>query len=121
MTTDRARKAILTKDDTKDRSELDARNHDDCPKTFYEIGAEDFNNPELVFSTVALPELSYVFAHPIELQQSDMPGDPITPDEVKSHFAQCRADLIHVSWTFCFGDVSCWCSSTDRTVCLSHR
>ena len=84
MCTDRARKAVHRKDDTKDRQAMEARRHDNCPITFYEIVAEDFNNDDIRFTTQAVSELSYKFAHPSDLYFHDMPGGAITTDDVKS-------------------------------------
>ena len=96
MCTDRARRALRTKDDPMDRQSMEGRKNDDRPMTFYEVVAEDFNNGKIVFTTESLPELSYVFAQPISLYFHDMPGGAITADDVKSRFSACRANLIHV-------------------------
>ena len=88
---------LLKKDDVMDRPTLDARNNENRPLNWYEIVAKLWNDPTLVLTTEALPDLHDSFAYEIELKHEDMPGGNITADDVKSRFADCRAMLIKAS------------------------
>lgn len=94
MTDDRAREALLVKDDGWDHSELDARNHEDRPKTWCEVVAELCNDLVNVHWTEMLPELHEKFCVSIELKFEDMPGGEISADQVKSRCADSRALFI---------------------------
>jgi hypothetical protein len=97
MCHDRARAAMRYKDDTMDRSALDARRSDERPKTWEEVIADLFNDDELVFTTEAFPELHLSFAFSFDLYFNDMPGGEITADDVKARIATMRAELIQVN------------------------
>mgnify|MGYP007080188002 CR=1 FL=1 len=51
----------------------------------------------VVFHTKALPDLHMFFAESKQLCFEDMPGGEIMPEQVKSRYAQARAELIPVS------------------------
>ena len=86
---------------------MEARKHDNCPITFYEIVAEDFNNDDIRFTTQAVPELSYKFAHPSDLYFHDMPGGAITTDDVKSWYSASHASLIHLRENVLVANAAC--------------
>jgi len=83
MCDDRARDALLTKDNGWDRQELDARNHEDRPETWCEVITDLCNDPENVCETQALPELHAHFCKPIESRFEDMPGGEIAAEQVR--------------------------------------
>jgi len=88
---------LLKKDGVMDRPTLDARNNENRPLNWHETVAKLWNDPTLVLTTEALPDLHDSFACEIELKHEDMPGGNITADDVKSRFADCRAMLIKAS------------------------
>jgi hypothetical protein len=90
---EKARPFFLTKDDVMDRSELDARNSDNRPPTVYEVVAELFNDPELVFELDPMPDLHHFFDRVYHLDFASMPG-PITAEEAKKRLADSRAKLL---------------------------
>lgn len=96
MCDDKAREALLRKDDILDREALDARNNQYRPPTFYEVVAELYNDRDTPYVTESLPDLHQNFADVLILDLEDMPGGEITADEVKRRFADCRAKLIKV-------------------------
>jgi len=96
MCDDRARDALLSKDNGWAQQELDARNHEDRPKTWFEVVADLHNDPENIYFTEVLPELSSRFVEPIELQFQDMPGGEITPEQVRGRYADSRCQLIPI-------------------------
>jgi hypothetical protein len=51
---DEVRSALLSKDDTFDRQEMGARNHDDRPLDFYELVAKFYNDDSIVITTKVL-------------------------------------------------------------------
>jgi len=83
MCDDRARDALISKDDGWERKELDARNHENRPKTWYEVIADLYNDPDNVYYTDVLPELRPRFAESIELRFEDMPGGEITAEQAR--------------------------------------
>jgi hypothetical protein len=80
----------------KRKDELDARNSDAHPPTYYAKVAEFYNSPE-VFATYSWPELHESFSEIKLLDVEDMPGGRITAEEVKSRLSDTRAKLIMVS------------------------
>ena len=96
MGSDEARSQLQDKDETLLREELDARNSDARPPSFYAVVAKKYNNPDWVPTTEALPDLHHDFNDPVELHFHDMPGGEITPEEVKTRFGDARAKLIQI-------------------------
>ena len=94
MCDDRARDALLSKDDGWDRQELDARNHDDRPKTWCDVVAELCNDADNACETEALPELHPRSCEPIELKFEDMLGGEITGEQVRGRYGGSRALLV---------------------------
>ena len=92
---DNTKEAFLHKDDTLDRPALDARNHEERPKTYHEIMADNFNDPICVYNSLCLPDLHSVFSSSIELKFENMSG-PITADQVKDRLGQSRAALVAI-------------------------
>jgi hypothetical protein len=80
----------------KKKDEVDARNSEARPLTYYEKVAEFYNSDE-VYATYALPDLHVSFTDIKMLDIDDMPGGFITADEVKSRLGDARAKLISVS------------------------
>jgi predicted DNA-binding protein YlxM (UPF0122 family) len=78
-----------------DHDELDARNSSERPPDFFQAVANAFNDDTLFFISESLPELHYCFANPMSLYFEDMPG-PLTAEECKKRFADCRAKLIKI-------------------------
>ena len=105
---DRARQAIVKKDNVLERPELDARNNENRPKTFEEVVTELYNDNSVIFHSKVLPGISHEFATSIELKFDEMPGGQITPEEVKSRFADARAKMISVSNGICFNGSRGW-------------
>ncbi|CAB9513659.1 unknown protein [Seminavis robusta] len=93
---DKVKSALMMKDATLLRDELDARNNQERPKLWNELAAEVYNDNTVVFYTEALPELHMFFAEPIELKFEEMPGGAVTPEEVKTRWGDCRARLIAI-------------------------
>jgi hypothetical protein len=94
---DEVRSALLCKDDTLPRQEMEARNHDERPLDFYELVTKYYNDDSIVITTAVLPELWYTWAYEHELYFHDMPGGEITPEDAKKRLSDCRAKLIYVS------------------------
>lgn len=90
---DEARTFLLVKDDCMEHDELDARNHEERPDTWYGRTAKLYNSTK-TYVTLGLPELHIDFAYPRTLKFADLPGGPITEAEVKSKLAEARAKLI---------------------------
>lgn len=80
----------------KKKDQLDARNSDAHPPTYYAKVAEFYNSPE-VFATYAWPDLHEDFAEIKLLDIEDMPGGRITAEEVKARLSDTHAKLIMVS------------------------
>lgn len=93
---DEVRSALLCKDDSLPRQEMEARKHDDRPLDFYQLIAKYYNDDTIVISTLLLPELWYTWSYPHDLYFHDMPGGDITAEEVKKRLSDCRAKLIYV-------------------------
>jgi hypothetical protein len=79
----------------KRKDELDARNSDSHPPTYYAKVAEFYNSTE-IFATYSWPELHESFTEVKLLDFEDMPGGMITAEEVKSRLSDTRAKLILV-------------------------
>ena len=95
MVHDKAREALLRKDDCLTRCQLDAgRSSYERPKTFEEIVAAIYNDEDFVPVTESLPTLHVFFGDTIELPFSNMPGGEIDAEEVKCRYTDCRAKLI---------------------------
>jgi hypothetical protein len=94
---DEIRTALLSKDDTLPRQEMEARNHDDRPLDFYELIAKFYNDDSVVITTIILPDLWYTWAYSHDLYFHDMPGGEITAEDAKKRLSDCRAKLIYVS------------------------
>jgi len=94
---DDAHQALLNKDNCLTRSELDAGDWEDRPETFEEAVARVCNDETRVLVTEALPSLHDMFAEPIELQFSDMPGGKISAEDVKGRLGDARSKLIQAS------------------------
>jgi hypothetical protein len=62
---DRSRPFMVAKDDCMDRLELDGRNSEERPPTWYEKIAELYNDPANVYVMSAIPDLDEYFAHPM--------------------------------------------------------
>jgi len=97
LSDDDARRALLQKDHCMDRAELDAGDWSDRPESFEEAVACVYNDEAKVLTTEALPSLHEMFAEPMELRFSDMPGGKINAEDVKSRLGDCRAKLVQVS------------------------
>jgi hypothetical protein len=78
-----------------DREQLSAHNSDLRPPTYFQILADKFNDPLIVFVTEQLPELHQDFAEPINLKFKDMPGKA-TAEQMKKKVAGCQALLAQV-------------------------
>jgi len=74
MVDDRARSALLNKDSTKDRAELDIGDSVDRPDTFEEAVARICNDPDILFTAESLPTPHEFFAHSISLPFNKMHG-----------------------------------------------
>jgi hypothetical protein len=88
------RDAMMRLNQVMTRPELDARNSNLCPDTFFEAVSKLFNSDKL-FITNAVPDLFHTFAEPIVLDIDDMPGE-MNPEECKKRFADSRAKLIKI-------------------------
>jgi len=97
MVDDRACSALLNKDSTKDQAELDIGDSVDRPDTFEEAVARIYNDPDILFTTESLPSLHEFFANSIDLPFNEMPGGPLTAEDVKSRIGDARAKVIQVS------------------------
>jgi hypothetical protein len=90
---DDARPYMLNKDDCMTRLELDGRNSEERPPTWFMKIAELYNSNR-VYVTAALPELDGVFTVPITLKFEEMAGGPITADIAKTRMDDARAKCI---------------------------
>jgi hypothetical protein len=93
---DEAKAKLRQADNVMTREELDARNSDARPSTYYEKVAELYNS-DTIYVTESLPELHSSFAESIVLAFEDVPGGTITADEAKARLGDARAKMITVS------------------------
>jgi hypothetical protein len=96
-TSDEARVLLARNDQVMSREELDARNSDARPPTYYEKVAELYNS-EVIYISSALPDLHSTFADSMVLAFDEMPGGAITADEAKTRLGEARAKMISVSF-----------------------
>jgi hypothetical protein len=94
---DEACHVLINRDNCMDHEELDARNHEDRPLTFEEVVANLYNDEEYVPCTEALPSLHSMFAQPIPLKLSTLPGGNITSDVFNSKLTEARSKVLQVS------------------------
>jgi len=96
---DRARQALMNKDRTKDRDELDcgAGHSEERPLTLEEVVAELYNDDSVVLTTESLPGLHQLFAEPMVLKFSEMPGGEMTAEDVKARMGDARGKVVQVS------------------------
>jgi hypothetical protein len=57
-----------------------------CPPTYFQVVADKFNDPDLVFSTDGAPDLHEMFTEPIEIRFQDMPGKVTAENKVKKMY-----------------------------------
>jgi hypothetical protein len=81
----------------KRKDQIDARNLESHPPSYYAKVAEYYNSGE-IFATYKWPEVADDFAEMKLLDFEDMPGGKITAEEVKTRLADTRAKLIVVSF-----------------------
>jgi hypothetical protein len=81
----------------KRKDQIDARNLEAHPPSYYAKVAEYYNSDE-TFATYQWPEVADAFAEMKLLDFDEMPGGKITPEEVKTRLADTRAKLIVVSY-----------------------
>ena len=115
---DRARKAIVKKDNVLERPELDARNSNNRPKTFEEVVTELYNDFSITFQSKVFLGLSHEFAFPIELKFYKIPGGQITRQEVKSSVADACVKIISVSHRISFNGLEVGMDA--KVLCLSR-
>jgi hypothetical protein len=87
------RPALMRLNEVMTRPELDARNSDLRPETFFEAVARLFNDDTKIYITDRVPDLHHNFAECIVLDFDDMPGT-INAEDCKKRFADSRAKLI---------------------------
>jgi hypothetical protein len=80
----------------KKKDQIDARNMEVHPPSYYAKVAEYYNSDKLI-ATYQWPEVADAFAEMKLLDFNDMPGGRISPDEVKTRLSDTRAKLIVVS------------------------
>jgi hypothetical protein len=80
----------------KRKDQIDARNLEAHPPSYYAKVAEYYNS-DRVIATYQWPEVADAFAEMKLLDINEMPGGRITADEVKTRLADTRAKLIVVS------------------------
>jgi len=79
------------------RQELDARNNDARPMTYWQKVCLKHNNPDWEVLTDALPELHTDFSESILLKLNDMPERPLaSPEDARKKGAEARAKLMQV-------------------------
>ena len=93
---DSVKETFMHRHDTLNRPELDARNSAERPPTFEEACAQKFNDPSFVPMSLGVPSLHEDFATPIPLDFDESIG-LISPDQVKSRFADTKTKLTLVS------------------------
>jgi hypothetical protein len=98
-TSDEARQLLIRNDQVMTREELDARNSDARPPTYFEKVAELYNS-DILYISSALPELHSTFAESMVLSFDEMPGGAITADDAKTRLGEARAKMISVSSYF---------------------
>jgi hypothetical protein len=80
----------------KKKDQLNARNLESGPPSYFAKVAEIYNSDELFF-TNSWPDVAAEFADSKVLDFDDMPGGIISAEEVKSRLAESRAKMIVVS------------------------
>jgi hypothetical protein len=93
MLDDKIREAYGKINAVLNRTELDARNNENSPPSFYDLAADLFNNPSFNPTTSMYPELHEDFKYPIMLLHSDAPT-PVTAQKIKEKLADSRAKLV---------------------------
>ncbi|CAB9501696.1 hypothetical protein SEMRO_115_G056890.1 [Seminavis robusta] len=96
MLSDEIRPLFLEMQRVGDRDELDARNSANRPeRTVFEACARLFNDAHKDVFSQCLPDLHTTFADVLDCCFENMPG-PVTADEVKRRWGDCRAKLIKI-------------------------
>lgn len=96
MVHDDAVQALRHHDSVMERDELDARNSDKRPETFFEVVARLYNNNKLTIHIPSLPEVHSEFADQMNLKFEDMPGGEISVEDVKKRITELRAKTTQV-------------------------
>jgi hypothetical protein len=99
---DDACQALLNKDACIPRDELDARGNNKRPCTFEEVVADLYNDEDYIPVTESIPDLHSMFAKPMALKLSMMPGGRILSNVVKGKLNEVRAKLLQVSYVIGF-------------------
>ncbi|CAB9531585.1 unknown protein [Seminavis robusta] len=86
---DDVRKYLLEEGAVLDRPELDARNSDERPPTFWEALANKYNDDFWVATVEELPHLHRVFIIEQDIYQRDCPGK-VTADFIKRQWNQAK-------------------------------
>ncbi|CAB9519239.1 hypothetical protein SEMRO_1001_G229770.1 [Seminavis robusta] len=96
---DDVRKAMTSEGQCMERVELDARNSEERPPTFFEALANKYNDDNFIASTEILPELHLNFSVEHEIYLNDVPH-PVTPDFIKRQWngAKLKLNEIVNSW-----------------------
>ena len=93
---DTVQEALVEQNRCLTREELDARNCEDRPSSYYQLVADLYNAEWYNPKTAADPDLHDLFRTQISLPFSEMPGGRMTPEDVKNRFCDCRGKLIQV-------------------------
>ena len=90
MVSDEAKLALVDLGRVLDRDELDARNSEDRPSTYWEIVTDMYNDESMVFVTHVLPSLHQSFASEITLRYSEMPGDRLGVSDTQKKIGDAK-------------------------------
>jgi len=120
MTEDSVRETFLHRHDIGDRTVLDGRNSEERPPTYEEAVAAQFNDITYCPLSLSIPHLHDDFAESLQLHFDDAIGE-ITPDQIKSRFADVKAKAVLVSTTTYIWKSHCGSSCSTSLVCsLCH-
>ena len=97
MVHDEAKEALANLDRVMQRDELDARNSDERPKTYYEVVTQLYNDEDIVFRSMVLPDLHPSFTEEIVLRFSDMPGGEISVVECQKKIGDAKGKTTQAS------------------------
>eukprot|EP00797_Seminavis_robusta_P033134 Sro760_g198310.2 (404) ;mRNA; r:6027-7238 len=86
---DDVRKYLIEEGSVLERQELDARNSDDRPMTFFEALANKYNDDFWVANSEAMPDLHPDFTIEHDIYSTDCPGK-VTADFIKKQWNQAK-------------------------------
>ena len=87
--------------DWEDREGIDGRDSSSRPKTVFELGCNEFNDPGHMPASNVCPDLHDDYLEPMDLFDNEEHSMPlVTPSKLKDQLAlvQCKVSCDHVSY-----------------------